>query len=326
MTPSSRGLASSGTRARVGPLALLLLVLAWIAAPAAATAGPRLALVDGASAPQLHEALQISLAPWSIEVVDWPSGHAPVAGQPPPSIDGAGIASRANARYVVWIEAGELVVLDAALDRREARPLDAVPQDEADASAVALSVKTALRLPPALAVRAERSRWRVLPSVRLGGRVALDGDGGSGLRAQAALEIQPPGWFGVRLGVVGELGSALTLSRASFKGEWSEWNAQLQITRDFPVKAWTLGVALGVGVSRAVLTGEEMRVSKSESHVGVVGGASASLGRPLGPVVLGLLASLSARGATQYVRDNGMALWQEPSVLGALMGVVALPL
>jgi hypothetical protein len=301
------------------PAWLLWLASCWlILAVGSAAASPRLALVDGADAPALHQALQISLAPWSIEVVDWPAD--------PSGADAAAVAERANARYVVWHDGRELVVLDAALAQRDTRPLEAMPQDEATASSVALSIKTMLRLPPALPARAEPARWRWLPSARLGGRVGFGGDGGGGLRAQAALEVQPPGFAGVRLGVVAELGDASEVSRGQFKGEWSEWSAQASVAREIPVRSFVLAVQLAGGVSRAALTGEEMRTSRTEVGTSACGSVSALASRALGPLTLGVLTSLTVRGASHFARANGTSLWQEPSTLAAVMAQVALPL
>ncbi len=303
--------------------ALCPLLLCWLgwASPAWAA---RLALVDGADSPLLQRAIAETLAPWAIEVVDWPSGR-PAQDTGPLLMLAEDIARNANARYVVWREDGQLHVLDAELARRETRPIEEWPSDEASSTALALTIKTLLRLPRP---GTRRATWQLVPLVQLGYRVAFDGDGGSGARAAAGLEVGLPQLRGVRLGVRAELGPEVDVTGPSYKGTWLEWSVQASASRDFSLKEWTLGVWLAGGLTRSTLAGEEMRTARTERHTGALASMNAALGRWLGPVEVGVATGLSVRSAGQYQRQQGGggALWQEPAVIGSLLAMVALRL
>jgi hypothetical protein len=315
-------------------LALVSAALA-LGGASSAQAAPRLVLVEGAELAQLHEALRISLQPWSFEVVDWPR-PAP-SGEP---VDGAALARKANARYVVWYDAdgGQLVVYDAELARGERRALAELPRDEVDASALALSIKTMLRLQPPsgdgpvapvapVATPAPKEeRWRWLPSLRLGPRFGLDGDGATQLRAQLGVAVAPPGLRGVRFGLLGGIGTATDVDVGGFKGDWSEWSVRAAVGKDVALTAWTLRASAAVGLSRASIAGEEMKVSRSETQSHVCGTAIVGLMRALGPLTAGVEVELEARGAGNFTRANGQPLWEEPSLLLGILGVVELAL
>ena len=89
---------------------------------------------------QLRAAIADSLKPWLIEVVAAPSAPADIAAAMQQATD-------AGARYVIWREGAELVVLDREGDRVERREAPAGTLDALAAAAAALSVKTMLRLP-----------------------------------------------------------------------------------------------------------------------------------------------------------------------------------
>lgn len=299
---------------------LLLCWLGW-ATPALAA---RLALVDGADAPLLQRAIADTLAPWAIEVVDWPSGR-PAGDTSPLLVLADEVARNANARYVVWREDGQLHVLDAELARRETRPIEAWPEDEASSTALALTVKTLLRLPRP---GASRGSWQLVPLVQLGYRAALDGDGGSGVRAVTGLEVALPQLRGVRLGLRAELGPEADVTGPSYKGTWFEWSAQASVSREFAWKEWTVGVWLAGGLTRSTLEGEEMRTPRTDRRTGALASMNASVGRWLGPVEVGLATGVTVRSAGQYQRaqGGGGTLWQEPAVTGALLALVSLRL
>src|SRR5689334_12863741 len=87
--------------------------------------------------PLLADAVRASLAPWRIDVVvvDRSAG-APEA-----------LAAAQRAGFVAWRDGHELVFWDTVRAQRERRPLpDRL--DEADAAALALSIKTWMRLGP----------------------------------------------------------------------------------------------------------------------------------------------------------------------------------
>jgi hypothetical protein len=301
---------------------LVVVGLVWGARQAAAA--PRLVLIDGTEAPFLHEALKVSLQPWAFEVVDWPSE----AGAGAAAIDAAQIAQRANARYVVWFDGdrGELVVVDAALQHSERRPLAALPADEPEATAVALSVKTLLRLPaPTTGERGPR-RWQWIPSIRLGPRFGIDGDASVQVRAVVGLEVAPPPLHGLRLGIFGDVGSKTGVNRAGFKGDWSEWNAVASVSKALAMSKWVVVAQVAGGVSRAALSGEEMRVARQERNLTPAAMAALSGSRSLGAVSVGVAAAVVARGAAQFARPNGQPLWSEPGFLVEALGVIQLRL
>lgn len=298
---------------------LLLCWLGWVSPAGAA----RLALVDGADSPLLQRAIADTLAPWAIEVVDWPSGR-PAEDTGPLLVLAEEIARNANARYVVWREDGQLHVLDAELARRETRPIEEWPSDEASSTAMALTIKTLLRLPRP---GTSRASWQLVPLVQLGYRVAFDGDGGSGARAAAGVEVVLPPLRGVRLGVRAELGPEVDVTGPSYKGTWFEWSAQATVSRDFAWKEWTLGAWLAGGLTRSTLDGEEMRTARTDRHIGAQASANAALGRWLGPLEIGVATGLTVRSAGHYQRQQASGtLWQEPAVIGSLLALVALRL
>lgn len=315
-------------RARSSAVAILASALLWLglASPRAALASPRLVLVDGAELAQLHEALRVSLAPWAFEVVDWPRPRKTGA------LDAAALARTANARYVVWYDGAQqqLVIHDAELERSERRPLAELPRDEADASALALSIKTMLRLQPISAGAAAApsgERWTFTPELWLGPRLPLDGDASAALRVQLALMVRPPRLAGLRLGLRGELGTGDEVDSGPFRGEWSEWSAQAAVGKDVQLTPrWQLGGEISLGLSRATLSGEEMKETREESSSQLAGAARVAAGRMIGPLTAGVAVEVAARGATDHARRNGQALWEEPSLFLAVHAMLRLAL
>lgn len=131
-------------------LTVLLLVLV----ARLASASPRAIVADGDI--QLRAAIADSLRPWLIEVIAAPSAPADQAAATQQ-------ASAAGARYVIWREGAELVVLDREGDRIERRAAPAGTLDALAAAAAALSVKTMLRLPALPAVGRTRRRVMLVP-------------------------------------------------------------------------------------------------------------------------------------------------------------------
>lgn len=105
----------------------------------------------------LKHALEVGLQPWDIDIVS--GAQKPGATMPRAADDAASIADREQANGVVWISSdtsGEtaLWVYDADEKRVASRPLRKTPPfDDATNAAIALSIKTLLRLtsiaPPA---------------------------------------------------------------------------------------------------------------------------------------------------------------------------------
>jgi hypothetical protein len=294
-----------------------------------AAAGTRLALVDGAEQAQLQQELRVALQPWAIEVFDWPwPGGAPASldGAPPAPLDAAAMAETSNARYVVWYDApaAQLVVYDAGLRHEERRELAALPADELEASAVALSIKTMLRLSPVPSGAPTRSGWA--PWLRVGPRFGLDGDGGAQLRAQLGIDVVVAALAGVRLGVLGDLGTSTSVSGGGFSGSWSEWSAMATVGRDVELAPWTLTAQAAFGLSRGALGGEAMKQATEEGGNQLGGQVLLGAGRQVGPFMIGGEAGLTARGAQRYLRANGQPLWEEPSLLLSVLATLRLAL
>lgn len=301
----------------------VLVVVCWcgllVGGMTAASAAPRLALVDGADAGELHRALEVSLEAWSFEVVDWPRGTGGAGG-----VDAAGIGKRANARYVVWWDGKkkELVVYDATLGQRETRELAAMPRDDAEASALALSIKTMLRLSPSSGGGGGGGELRWLPSARLGPRFGLDGDSATQLRLQLGISVRLSALAELELGVVGEVGTGSEVSGGNFNGDWAEWSVMATVGRQVVLEEWTVAGQLAGGISRATLEGMEGRDVQEGGSTRASGQLSAIGLRALGPVLVGVQVAVTARGAERHFRSNGQPLWEEPSLLLSLLGVV----
>lgn len=105
----------------------------------------------------LYHAVEVGLRPWDVDIAS--GAESPGATMPRAADDAAAVAEREHANGVVWISTdtnGEtaLWVYDAEQRRVSSRPLHKSPPfDDATAAAIALSVKTLLRLttiaPPA---------------------------------------------------------------------------------------------------------------------------------------------------------------------------------
>jgi hypothetical protein len=234
----------------------------------------------------------------------------------------------------VWYDGRQhiLVVHDAALGAQTRRPLPAVPGDEPSAAALALSVKTMLRLSaPAqstpiaviapMASAEEESRWRWIPHVSSGPRFALTGDGGTSLRVAVGLEWMPPG-MPLSAGLRWEGGSSSAVNGGGFKGEWSDSAVLLTAARSDSFSAWSSSTRIAVGGSRGSLDGVAMQNARSERHFGLAAAIAGGISRRLGPFDVGASLSLAARQAKRYPRDNGTSLFAEPGITLAAVMIV----
>ncbi len=99
--------------------------------------------------PELNCALTTALGPWGLRVKQ-SDGEVPGASMPSTSLSARRISEVQNARIVVWLardlKGFALWVYDALHDRAVARPVPAPPYDGPTAAALALSVKTAVRM------------------------------------------------------------------------------------------------------------------------------------------------------------------------------------
>jgi hypothetical protein len=252
------------------------LIRAWIAivlasaAPALADGATRVVLAD--ADPELERAVRATLAPWKLEVVVDPRApttedHAQIRGSGP------------TARFVVWRENGELVVLDRERGATEHREAPSGPLDPASAAAAALTVKTLMRLPPPehVAEAVDERRDQIEPgapppSAGVGLRVqatfasrmtrGLDTDFGA--RASLSATLRPV-MSALRVGIAGELGTAIDVQHAGFKGTWRDWSVLALASWTFAISGrWELEPFIGIGVVRSKLDGTEGMMERHE--------------------------------------------------------------
>jgi hypothetical protein len=212
-----------------------------------------------------------ALAPWRLEVVI--EGPAPA--------DASMAQERADAdtaRFVVWREGAQLVVYDRELGSIERRDSRAGVLDPPTAAAAALTIKTMMRLPPP-------PDAAPLPPPDAAPPVAAVAEAGIDLRFQAGIAtriarsdetdvstrfggvvaIRPWPSAGVRFGVGGDGGTATSVSRASFKGTWSDWAAFGFVSWTYALGAWELEPHAGFGIRRSTLDGAEMGTPRTET-------------------------------------------------------------
>lgn len=296
--------------------ALIRIAIVLLLARAAA-AQPRVVLAD--PDPELRRAIEASLRPWRITVV--------VAPAPATAEDASTRADAGAARFLVWRDGSELVVLDRETHVAERRPARAGSFDAVGAAAAALTVKTLLRLPPADAPDlASPPREEVGASyrVQLGGalRVARGVDTTAGARATIAAAIAP--WSAaIRFGLAADLGPATTVVRSGFAGTASDW-AVIGVTSATLVRgAWELEPAIGAGVERSVLGGVDQGVARNEHATLAVLRAGATGRRRFGRITIGAeLAAWVALGTPTYMKAQGMAGIFQPAPVSVSLGLV----
>ena len=252
------------------PQRLIVYLLVLAAIGRVAVASPRAVVADGDI--QLRAAIADSLKPWLIEVISVPMAPADMAAA-------AQQATDADARYVIWRDGAEVVVLDREGDRVERRAAPAGTLDALAAAAVALSVKTMLRLPdlpPGTVIEKPKPKHLAPPvddkdgvelrvMALVGGRfeygldsnVALRFGGGFGLRAW-----RDAGW---RFGAIGDGGASATVDQAGFHGRWANWSILALASWDASLDDhWELGPWIAVGFEHSTLTGTDGATHRSE--------------------------------------------------------------
>jgi hypothetical protein len=248
--------------ARAGIVALLLAAGAP-AASGAPAAERRVVLAD--PDPELKHAMDQALAPWHLEVV--------VDGAPPADAAEAGERAGADtARFVVWRDGDQLVAYDRAQASLERRASRAGPLDPPTAAAAALTIKTMMRLPPPQADEpAPPSVSKHLPSIELriqagaATRIARSDTTEVSMRLGGAVQLRPSRAAGWWLGVAADGGTSTAVSRASFKGAWSEWSLLALASWSHPLGAVELEPHLGAGLRRSTLHGDEVKTPRSEA-------------------------------------------------------------
>ena len=302
--------------------AAIAAILVLGVSPARAELPGRVIIADGD--PELVRAVERVLAPWRFTIVVEP---APVTEREAPAR-----ATLRDARFIVWRQRGELVVLDRETGLVERRPARDGSLDAVDAAAAALTVKTMMRLPappdeepaigtPIVAPAPATPGPELRVQAGLGGRFARGSQDDLGLRTTLAVMVRPWGTRGLRLGVIGELGTAPDVSSGSFEGEWSDWSLAGFASWAVTPGALVVEPFVGAGLARVSLSGVDQTASRDETSSVPLARAGAMVRWQLDWWSLGMMASVDTLLSTPtYTRVNmgmGMGtqeLFEGPSV------------
>ena len=299
---------------------MFLLVL-W---SSAAAAGPRVVVADGDD--ELRAAVAESLRPWHIDVVN--------AATAPTDRDAAvAEAGAVDAGYVIWREGADLVVYDRDHDRLEHRPGRAGALDRIAATAIALSVKTILRLPPleqhvpiVTSVAVPKSIDDPLElrfTASSGSRFEYGLDGNIALRFGAVIAVRPWHDRDWRFAVIGDVGAPAGVDQAGFHGEWWNWGALVGASWDHRIGDWELGPRLAVGIEHSSLNGTEMAMSRREESLLPALRGGLAVRRIFGSASVGAELSLETLlGRDTYTAPNGMTQVFEIPPIGAVVSLV----
>lgn len=276
-----------------------LVVVIGCATPAAAE---RVLLADGD--PALQHAVQAALAPWRVEVVVAADAH------PRDPAHAAQLGDASEARFVVWRDGTDLVVLDRERGGAEHRDAPAGPLDAASAAAAALTVKTLMRLSPPVETAPPRAGASAAPTrsfvLRAQGGVAgrwIDDELGG--RAHFAVLVKPsalPLWFGI----AGELGTARDVAEAGFKGTWRDASVLGIASASFAIaERFSFEPLVGAGVTRSSLEGDEGPAIRRERAVLAMLRGGVIVRRALGAFSLGGSLALDLTlGTPTYTRET----------------------
>ena len=277
--------------------------------------------------PELLRAVKSTLAPWKLEVIVDPS---------PPSdeADARARADARHARFVVWRQRGSLVVLDRERDEAEERDTAEGPLDAVGAASAALTVKTLMRLPPPPPDEPitdepitdepdERRRLELRGQAAIATRVALGSTAEVSGRFLPAVLVRPLPQLEWRLGLAADVGSTVTIQRASFKGTWSDWAVIALTSWTLHRAAWEIEPQLGAGVARSSFDGAEMSAGRHEVATLVLLRGGVTVRRRLGRWTLGGLVGVDRiLGTPTYTRMGSTAeIFKVPAfaiALGAL--------
>jgi hypothetical protein len=304
----------------------------WLAALLGAATSPRSAaaadpprvvyLGDDA---ELTRALEVALGPWGVVVVT-------TADPPPRDLPAAGeLAAVVDADAMVWTAtvAGvpTLHVYDETVRQLVVRPLAAAPPfDAPTAAAVALTVKTVLRLgrvapveervdethvatgPPRPAAVA--LRWRV--ETALGSRLA---DGDAELRSTVGLVWSPRGGrLGVGVGLA--LGPGVAVDVPEFAGRHTGTSIVAAARWRVPLGAVFLEPAAGLSLTRATLDGVAV-AGDVRAHVvryNPGGVAQLALGARTANLELAIVGGAGVAFRRQRFLLGGMPLYEVPAL------------
>ena len=298
------------------PQRLIVYLLVLAAIGRAAVASPRAVVADGDI--QLRAAIADSLKPWLIEVISVPTAPADMAAAAQQATDNA-------ARYVIWRDGAEVVVLDREGERVERRAAPAGTLDSLAAAAVALSVKTMLRLPdlpPGTVV--EKPKPKHLPPpvepddkdgvelrvmALVGGRFEYGLDSNVALRFGGGFGLRPWRDAGWRFGAIGDGGASATVDQAGFHGRWANWSLLALASWDASLDDhWELGPWIAVGFEHSTLTGTQGATHRSEEAFSpALRGGAAARYRSGSWFIGGQLAVESLLTNTTYTKEPSTA-------------------
>jgi hypothetical protein len=290
---------------------VVLFLVMWAAT---ANAAPPSRVLVADPDPELVHAINTSLAPWKIVVVAEP--------KVPDEAHAHARADAVDAQFIVWRERDQLVVFDREQGTSERRTARAGAFDPVSAAAAALTVKTMLRLPPLPPTTEDDGTIGVVtgpvappaasgPELRMqvgiGARLARGSQTDIGGRALLAVLVRPTPTLGLRLGIAGDLNTSSDVSKAGFKGTWSDWAVLAVASWTGSVGSFEIGPTLGVGVSRSHLDGDFSMTPRTETSTLPIVRGGVSIRWPLGAWSFG--ASLDADlvlGTPTYTREMGM--------------------
>ena len=291
------------------------LVIVMLASTLAFADGTTRVLVADAD-PELQRAVKATLAPWRLEVVA-------SATHPTDANHAQLIGDAQTARFVVWRERGELVVLDRERGAAEHREAPTGPLDPASAAAAALTVKTLMRLPPpeqvAEAPPANEPRDQLAaPAVHdddgvelrvqagIATRVVRGTQNEFGGRANLAVFVKPAS-IPLRLGVAGEIGTETDVQGSGFRGTWRDWSVIGLASWGFLVAPrWEIEPYVGAGVLRSMLDGEEGAMQRHERATLVTWRAGTFVRTRLGRFSVGGMLGFDATPGTPTYTRMGM--------------------
>jgi hypothetical protein len=99
------------------------------------------------------------------------------------------------------------------------------------------------------------------------------------------------------------------------------------VGRDLPLQAWTLTMQLAAGLSRGAIDGAAASEVEDKAGNQLAGQLTVGGLRAVGPLLLGGVAGLTARGSASYtLKRNEKTAWEEPSLLLSVMAVARLAL
>lgn len=317
------GLGHLPVRRRLEPVSRVAALLVLCASTAFAAPPDRVLLAD--PDPELLHAVESSLSPWRLTIV---------VERDAPADDGTARtrADVTGARFVVWREGDQLVVLDLARAASERRPARAGNFDAISAAAAALTVKTMMRLPPpppedAEIVTPSADGAHVELRLEIGGAARIaNGDDGLGTRAELAAMLRPSSARGWRVGVRGDFGTSASIDAGGFKGSWQDFAMLAAASWTHTRGAWEIEPWLGAGVARGTLDGTEMAGTPRLEHATlftVHGGGS--LRRRFGAFTAGpglvLAATPAAPTYTRTTPGMGMPSLFEASKFSVVVGL-----